>query len=193
MPDERPLRRQERMHTDPAAEPKRRRTLIQHESTRPVLGFLLRFVLVWVAALAAATLFPRIEQWAIAATMWTLKLVVVPFQHDAIISGSMLQAGGASVQIVADCTPLMPTAALWAAVIAFPAPWSWRLIGLAAGAGVIWIYNIARILALLPVLAHRPQWFEFIHVYLWQTVTLIVVFVCFLAWLRFQPATRAEP
>ena len=193
MPDDSSHRPPDPPRSGRTPEPKRRRALVRRESSRPVLGFLLRFVLAWIAALLAATLFPRIEDYAIAATMWTLRIVLMPFTRGAVIEGSMLQAGGASVQIVSDCTPLMPTAALWAAVLAFPAPWRWRCVGLFAGAGILWVYNVARILALLPVLAHRPQWFEFIHVYLWQTVTLIVVFTCFLAWLRLQPAAKAEP
>jgi hypothetical protein len=51
---------------------------------------------------------------------------------------------------------------------------------------------VARILALIPVLAHRPQLFEFIHVYLWQTVTLLVVFALFLLWLRLQQPRPAR-
>jgi exosortase/archaeosortase family protein len=193
MPEQPPHRHPDRPSSGRPPGARRRRSILQHESSRPVLGFLIRFGLAWAAALAAATLFPDIERWAIGATMWTLKLVVMPFAHDAVITGSMLRAGGATVQIVSDCTPLMPTATLWAAVVAFPATWRWRLTGLVAGAAIIWVYNVVRILALLPVLAFRPEWFEFIHVYLWQTVTLIVVFMCFLAWLRLQPAERSEP
>ncbi len=186
-----PSRRPERARPEGAETAKRRRTLAPRETSRPVLGFLLRFALCWVGALGLATLFPRIEQWAIGGTMWSLRMVLLPFARDAVVAGSSLQVGGASLQIVSDCTPLMPTAALWAAVLAFPAAWRWRLTGLGVGAAVIWIYNLARILALVPVIAHRPQWFEFIHVYLWQTVTLIVVFTCFLAWLRMQPVPKA--
>jgi exosortase/archaeosortase family protein len=80
----------------------------------------------------------------------------------------------------------MPTAALWIAIAAFPAPWRWKVGGLLAGAGLLWLYNMARILALVPVLAYRPQIFDFIHVYLWQTVTLLVVFALFLLWLKLQ-------
>lgn len=191
MPDAPPQRHPDPSRSGRTPEPRRRRTLLRHESSRPVLGFLLRFVLAWIAALLAASLFPRIEDDAIAATLWTLRLVLMPIAHGAVFQGSTLQVGGASVLIVSDCTPLMPIAALWAAVLAFPAPWRWRCVGLFAGAGILWMYNVARILALLPVLAHRPQWFEFIHVYLWQTVTLVVVFTCFLAWLRLQPAAKA--
>jgi exosortase/archaeosortase family protein len=183
----------DRAHSAPHGGRARRPTLLGNERSRPVFGFLLRFLLIWAVALTLATLIPRIETWAIASTLWSIAVVLRPFTSHAVTAGSMLQVGGVSFQIVSDCTPLMPTAALWAAIGAFPSTWRWKLIGLGVGSLIVWLYNIGRILALVPVMAHRPQWFEFVHVYLWQTVTLLVVFACFLAWLHLQPvAERAR-
>ena len=80
---------------EPGREPGRRRTLVQSQGSRAVLGFMLRFVLCWGVALALAALFPRIEQWAIAATMWSLRIVLLPLGEGARIAGSMVNVGGA--------------------------------------------------------------------------------------------------
>jgi exosortase/archaeosortase family protein len=158
---------------------------------RPVGGFILRFVGGWVVVLAMAAWVPGLERWAVHHTIGSIggaaRLLHIRFSS----SGSSLALGGASIEIVPDCTPLMPVAALWIAIFAFPASWRWRATGALLGVVLLWLYNLLRIFALIPVLLYRPQWFEFIHVYLWQTLTLLVVFALFVAWLGFQ--RRGEP
>jgi exosortase/archaeosortase family protein len=158
---------------------------------RAVLGFLARFAAGWVATLVLFALVPAIDRWAVSHTVWSLLLITRLFGVASSGVESNVVIAGVSVQIVPDCTPLMPTAALWIAIAAFPAPWRWKIGGLLAGAVLLWLYNMVRILALVPVLAYRPQLFDFIHVYLWQTVTLIVVFALFLSWLKLHPPRDA--
>lgn len=159
---------------------------------RAVLGFLARFAGGWISILLLIAFVPAIEHWAVRNTISSLLFITHLFRLGSTAGGESVSIGGVSIEIVPDCTPLMPTAALWIAIAAFPAPWRGRLAGLAAGALLLWLYNLARILALIPVLANRPQLFEFIHVYLWQTVTLLVVFALFLLWLRFQQPRAAR-
>lgn len=151
-----------------------------------MLGFVLRFVGGWAVVLALVAWVPGLEEWAVEHTVSSLGATAGVFQLSFEGSDAMIELGDVSMQIVPDCTPLMPTAAFAIAVLAFPAPWAWRLIGFAAGAILLWVYNLARIFALVPVLRHRPEWFEFIHVYMWQTMTLLVVFALFMAWLGLQ-------
>jgi exosortase/archaeosortase family protein len=153
---------------------------------RAVLGFLARFAGGWIATLLLLSLVPAIDGWAVRHTIASLLFVTRLFRVAGSAAAGSVSIAGVSIQIVPDCTPLMPTAALWIAIAAFPAPWRPKLLGLAAGAGLLWLYNMARILALVPVLAYRPQLFEFIHVYMWQTITLLVVFALFLLWLKLQ-------
>ena len=160
---------------------------------RAVLGFLGRFAGGWIATLVVLSFVPAIERWAVRHTISSLLFVTHLFRVASAAAGGAVMIAGVSIEIVPDCTPLMPTAALWIAIAAFPAPWRSRLLGLATGALLLWLYNMARILALVPVLAHRPEIFEFIHVYLWQTVTLLVVFAMFLLWLKLQQPKAAHP
>jgi exosortase/archaeosortase family protein len=155
---------------------------------RAVLGFLARFAAGWIVTLVLLSFFPAIDRWAVNRTVSSLLFVTRLFGLASGAVAGSISIAGVPLEIVPDCTPLMPTAALWIAIAAFPASWRSRLTGLAAGAALLWLYNVGRILALVPVLAHKPQLFEFIHVYLWQTVTLLVVFALFLLWLRLQPA-----
>ena len=100
--------------------------------------------------------------------------------------------GHAALIIIPECTPLMPVLLLAIAMAAYPAPARWKLIGIAAGIAALWLYNVVRMLTLLATLAMRPTWFTFMHVYLWQSMTLLVVSALFLAWLEFAPPERAR-
>lgn len=150
---------------------------------RAVLLFLARCVVYWGVALWAVSRLPGIDNAGINLTIRTLQLALRLFGVPVGRSGTALFAGGASVEIVADCSPHMPYFLFAAVVLAFPAKWRQRLVGLVVGALVIHVFNTIRILALIGILTWRRSWFEFAHVYLWQTGTIVVVFATFALWL----------
>jgi exosortase/archaeosortase family protein len=152
-----------------------------------------RFLLGWACALSVASFVPGVERWAIHGTLQSLGFVCRFFTRSVFVANPDFVLGGTPVTISPDCTPLMPTAALWVAILAYPAPRRWKLTGLLAGAGLLWLYNLGRILTTVAVLKTRPEWFELVHVYLWQTVTVIAVFGLFVLWLRFEPRRRSAP
>jgi exosortase/archaeosortase family protein len=156
------------------------------------LGFVLRFVLCWAAALGLLSLVPAIEGWAIRGTVVSLVLLLRAIAAQPLVSGNIIHAGPASIEIVRDCTPLMPTLVLGAAVAAFPAPWRPKVVGVLAGAAAVWLFNVVRVMALIAVLWWMPRHFEFVHVYLWQAGTLLVVTALFMVWVRLQGRTAAR-
>ena len=147
------------------------------------LWFPARFLAIWLIAILALSAWPSLESWAIAATVESLRLVLLAAGAHPIAQDGMIQAGGVSFQIVSDCTPLMPTILLASAMLAFPSTWRWQALGLASGAALLWLYNLVRVLALFVVKGRWPQAFAFVHVYVWQSATLLVVFLLFLAWI----------
>jgi exosortase/archaeosortase family protein len=152
-----------------------------------VAGFLLRLLAGWALAMGLLSLLPGIERWAVASTVdgvrWALRLVSL----DPVVRGATITLGPAALRIIPECTPLMPILMFGIAVAAYPAAPAWKLVGVGAGAVLLWIYNVARMLALIATLTWWPRWFKFLHVYLWQTVTLLVVCALFLMWLRMAP------
>jgi exosortase/archaeosortase family protein len=98
--------------------------------------------------------------------------------------GDTFEWAGARVRIVAECTSLSATTLYLGAILAYSRGLAITFLGALAGAVVLWIYNLLRIGALVLVLHRWPQWFDVVHVYLWQSVSLVVVLSCFLAWVR---------
>jgi exosortase/archaeosortase family protein len=127
---------------------------------------------------------PWIEETGIRVTIGTLHLAYRAIGQEVVRAGNLLMAGGTSVSIVSDCSPHVPFLIFAAVVLAFPTDWKQRVLGLVAGGLVIHVFNTLRIMALIAVLIWRPSWFEFAHVYLWQTGTVLVLFGTFALWIR---------
>lgn len=86
-----------------------------------VLGFVLRFGVFWALALGILSQVPALERWAVDTTVTNLALVLRAIAADTIVSGNTMHTEGVSIEIVPDCTPLMPTLVFWAGR-RFPAP-----------------------------------------------------------------------
>ncbi len=162
-------------------------------SRRAVLGFLLRCLAYWAVALALVSRVPAVDATGVRLTLATLQGLFGLLHVPVVRAGDALYVGHTSVQIVADCSPHTPYLIYAAVVLAFPAPWKRRLLGLLAGAVVIHAFNTLRIVALIGILAWKREWFDFAHVYLWQTGTVLVVFATFALWLRSTPARAPHP
>ena len=148
------------------------------------LAFLLRVLAGWALATGVLSVLPGIDRWAVSSTVasvaWALRLASLAPQ----VTGTTIQLGHAALRIIPECTPVMPTLLLGIAMAAYPCPPRWRVVGVIAGAAALWSYNVVRMLALMATLAWWPRGFKFVHVYLWQTLTLLVVCALFMLWLR---------
>jgi len=128
-------------------------------------------------------LVPAIERWAIRATVLSLSFALQGVGRGLVVTGNSLSLREASIQIVSECTTLLPSVLLAGAILAYPARATRKITGLAVGLALLWLYNAVRILALMFVLARYPALFDLVHVYLWQTLTVGVVAGLFALWL----------
>jgi exosortase/archaeosortase family protein len=160
---------------------------------RPVVVFLIKCVVYWAAALLVVTRVPAIEEGGIRLTLGTLQLVMGAFGTQVRRMQSSLFVAGTGVEIVSECSPHMPFLIFAGVILAFPATWRQRAIGLLLGAATIHAFNTIRIMTLVWVLAWRRPWFDFIHVYLWQTGTILMVFATFALWSSFLTRRPRTP
>ena len=106
----------------------------------------------------------------------------------AFLSGPVVALGSFAVEIRNNCNAIFEVGLYAAAVWAYPAAWRDRLLGTLAGASVLYIINVLRILTLLTVGLLHPSWFEVIHLYAWQALFLLVVTICWIGWVsRLRP------
>ncbi|WP_263144991.1 exosortase H [Pseudomonas sp. RIT-PI-AD] len=107
--------------------------------------------------------------------------------HGVVSRGIHLYdvASGFGMSIEAGCNGVEASIILLSAILAFPAPWRKKAWGLLVGLGSLHLLNLLRILSLF----YLGQWslraFEWAHLYIWQVLILLDVFVVFLFWLRY--------
>ena len=119
--------------------------------------------------------------------------LIKAFDDEVASEGRVVRStrNGFAVEIQAGCNGVEALIILFAAVFAFPAPWKYKLLGLAIGFVAIQGLNMVRIISLF----YLGQWnmtaFNWFHLYLWQALIILDALVVWLIWLRRIP--RPEP
>ena len=155
--------------------------------TAPVAGMVLRFAAYLAIAVLAypalrAEIFPvlrALESATAALASGVLSLV----SSDVSQGGRVLVLSGHTALVVEECTGLYEVLIYGAAVLAFPAGWRQRLLGLALGIPLIYAFNVLRIATLLAAGRYNPAALDFLHLYLWQATLILVITGTWLLWI----------
>ena len=83
-----------------------------------------------------------------------------------------------------ECTGIALLALFLAFVLAWPASPQARLVGLVVSGLVLLIANFVRLVTCAYVMRYRPEWFTFVHEYIWQIGLVGLTFVLIVAWVR---------
>lgn len=156
-----------------------------------MLRFLLIFLLT-LGSLFALELTPPgqalVHPWATSLAGFSASLITL-FDPKVIAYGNIIQSqsNGFGVAIEAGCNAVEACIVLAAAILAFPAPWRHKLLGLVIGMVAVQAANILRIISLFYLGQWRMDAFEFAHLYLWQGLIMLDVLVVWLIWVRAMP------
>jgi exosortase/archaeosortase family protein len=101
------------------------------------------------------------------------------------VAGTEL-VGRTSLVVAKNCDAMDVNILFLAAIVAFPAPWSRRAIGAAAGLGLLVVANVIRIVSLYHVAAASPRAFEFVHGEAWPLAMVALAVTAFLVWARWS-------
>ena len=104
------------------------------------------------------------------------------------VSGTTILGRCFSVNINNGCNGLEATLFLLAAVLAFPAAGRQKAIAAAAGVAIIQLVNLIRVISLFLIGCYRRDWFDAMHLAIWQTIVFAVAIFYFAYWTR-----RAAP
>jgi len=109
------------------------------------------------------------------------------------VSQSSITSARCSVQVIPGCESIYPTAMLWAAILAYPATWRWRIVGLVGGAVVLFFINIVRVVTMFYIGTYSPSIFDFVHIYAWQAIFILITLAVFLLWAAKASRLRLHP
>ena len=107
------------------------------------------------------------------------------FGEGAAVAGKTVSFNGFKVIVIGECAGLLEFMMFAAAVIAYPAKWGSRLVGLLIGIPILFGVNVFRIMGLLVVGRYEPTLFHFAHIYLWQGTMILMIGGLWIAWVRF--------
>ena len=106
------------------------------------------------------------------------------FGEHARVAGQVLTSSRFSVTIFNGCNGLEAILIFVSGVIAFPAPWRRKLLGVLLGFIAIQVFNVIRVVSLFYIGVFEPAWFNVSHVFIWQSLVIVFGVVLWLVWVR---------
>jgi len=160
--------------------------------------FFIAFLVVQ-AVLFGAELTPWAQRWFV--LPWTDALAAISadivklFDPQVLADGKVLQSqrNGFAVSIEAGCNGVEATIVLVAAMLAFPAPWRRKLLGLGVGIVAVQGLNVIRVISLFYLGQWSERAFSFAHQYVWQALIMLDVLIIWLLWVRTLPRSAPRP
>jgi exosortase H (IPTLxxWG-CTERM-specific) len=115
--------------------------------------------------------------------------VIRAFDTDAHAQGNVVYSArtGFAMVIMAGCNGVEAMLVLLAGILAYPAPWRFKLAGLAIGAVAIQALNLVRIVSLFYLGQWDMKWFEWAHLYAWQALIMLDALLVWMLWIRSVP------
>ena len=100
-------------------------------------------------------------------------------------SGAYLHLNSAIMEVKFGCNGLEAILLYCAAVLAFPASWKYRIMGILIGSTILQFFNLLRIALLAWVLENHRDIFDIMHEYITQSIMIVIAFVIFLIYLQY--------
>jgi len=102
--------------------------------------------------------------------------------QDVTLQGTVIHGLRFVVNIRNGCNGVETMLIFLAAVLAFPASWRSRLIGLALGILAIQVVNLVRVVALFLTGVYLPRVFDSSHTVIWQTIVILFGVLLWIFW-----------
>lgn len=115
-----------------------------------------------------------------------LEVLTIPSTYQ----GSVIKLPSIALDVRFGCNGLEAVMIYSVAVIAFPASWKDKLMGILGGFLVIQVINILRISSLAYSAIHFKDLFEYIHIYIAQGMMIAVSLGVFFIYLNYAKASQ---
>jgi len=101
------------------------------------------------------------------------------------VTGNVINSSGTfALSVVTACTGLFATGVFIVAVLAFPAGFLAKLIGVLFGVGAIFLINLVRLGSLFYIGVHFPDLFDVMHLLIWQSLIIVLALFLWLLWAK---------
>ncbi len=104
------------------------------------------------------------------------------FGEKATVTGCVVSSPRFAVTIYNGCNGLITSLIFVTGVLAFPAKFSAKLIGVIGGLLTIQLINLVRIVSLFYIGVFLPQHFNDAHIFVWQSLVIIAGISLWIVW-----------
>ena len=115
--------------------------------------------------------------------------------EPATVTGCVVSSPRFAVTIYNGCNGLITSLIFISGVLAFPARWSAKIIGVIGGLLAIQLINLIRIISLFYIGIFFPEFFNDAHIFIWQSLVILAGVALWIAWaqhfaLNIKPADQ---
>jgi len=107
------------------------------------------------------------------------------------LAGATISSARFAITVVPECAGPEFTQFFCALVLAFPSRPLWRIAGIIAGASLLPLLNLLRIMSLYFIGVHFPGAFESMHERIWATILIGATLVLSFFWIKWAAPTPA--
>ena len=153
-------------------------------TNREIVRFLIFFIVLLTVFFVVFSLTSSLFDFLRVGTAYLTSAVADLLGMETKVHGSRLSMDTMDFEVIAECTGDFAVMIYAAAVVAYPARWKQRGWGLVLGIPIIFVMNVARMVALVYVALFHANSFEYVHSYLWQGTFIIFVILVWFLWIR---------
>jgi exosortase H (IPTLxxWG-CTERM-specific) len=173
-----------------------RAAVVETPPLRPRVVFVAKFI-AWMIAFYVAIALNAVNDrvivpfsaWLASAAAFLLRTA----EGGVAATGTVMRSPRFALDVHNGCNGVEAAILLAAAMLAFPATWRSRLLGLTAGTAVIQLLNLVRLCTLFWLGEHHRQTFDFFHVGVWQALVILGAISFFMVWsLKFAARPARE-
>jgi exosortase H (IPTLxxWG-CTERM-specific) len=113
--------------------------------------------------------------------------------EDAAVNGCAVSSPRFAVTIYNGCNGLITSMIFISGVLAFPARWSAKLIGVVGGLLAIQLINLVRIVSLFYIGVFMPQHFNDAHIFIWQSLVILFGISLWIVWAHYLALPQESP
>ena len=106
--------------------------------------------------------------------------------QDSRVSEITIRSARFAITVRRGCDAIEPSWFFCAALLSFPAPLARKVIGIVAGAVMLQVLNLVRIVSLYFIGIHYPKFFSPAHVEIWPVVFILVALLLWLGWINWS-------
>ncbi len=134
----------------------------------------------------------RLDEYYTGGVVYLSRYLIDLIQIPVTAQGAFLHLSNAIMEVKFGCNGLEAILLFTAAVLAYPASWKARLLGVILGSIFLQFFNLIRIAILAWVLEYHPTVFPIMHEYITQSIMIAIAFVAFLIYLQ-NVSRHAKP